>query len=215
MKTINIIKKNRKYFSISIAPNNFLCNLLIDDNSKDLTTGEHVLYLTDISVTTKYGTDYKFKLTCSEEKTKGAGICTLKHDNWNKFLVERCRELNGIWDSEKEIWVFSGIIRDQVEELEDFWNTGYRPRKIKINKAIYSDAEPLYIEGYTIAVGSGRDSGAKNTPVVTVLKGGFTTVGSIKNWSVKAEEGTIIIIELSDGVVNLLDRDIFTVNDVT
>lgn len=71
MKTIklNIVKKNRVYFKC-INDKGYEVKLKITPDSENLTIGEHILNVRDVSVRTKYGTDIIFELITQDALNK-------------------------------------------------------------------------------------------------------------------------------------------------
>lgn len=94
MQTFNIIKRNRKYFAAQ-TKSGHKCRILIDSNSEKLELGTQELVVSDISIKSKFGVDLIFKLQCSVDEQKEAGIRTLTHFKYNSELVARCKELGG------------------------------------------------------------------------------------------------------------------------
>lgn len=203
MKTFTLIKKNRVYFAAKI--NGYSAKLVIDDNSKELELGEHSLELEDISVRTKYGTDLIFKLSAPVEAQKEAGICTLKPAQFNHLMLSECRKLGGVWESDLGVWVFSGIIADEVEDLEERFND-LATYKVKFLKGWSIGQKPFSILGVDLACATGRDSGASNARGLIVLNGGFSSGGSMKNWTTRVSEKTVIIFQFPRALVKDLEK---------
>lgn len=189
MDKIILEKKNRKYFAATKA--GYKCKVLIDEMSENLELGEHELALEDMSVRSKYGTDLIFKVKGDPLKEmQELGVCTLRHDRYNRDLVKRCHELNGKWDGTEQAWVFSASVDDLVQELDDKYNTDVQMYDIELD--VSGHAEPYYLCGYKIAEAWGRDSGAKLADGVILLSGKVRSGGSMKNWTTRVE-GTIRI----------------------
>lgn len=200
MKTFNILKKNRKYFAATCG--NYKCKILIDQNSDDLPIGESTLEVEDISVRTKYGTDLIFKLAASMGEQADAGICTLKTDGFNADLVEKCRALDGKYDKSEQVWVFSGLVSEEVEKLDEKYNSDKVAVSLTFTEyhSVYHDAVSIF--GFPLARAFGRDSGAIKQDGVAVLSGGFRSGGSAKNWRTCVEEGTVIRMYLPNLLLN-------------
>jgi hypothetical protein len=77
MQTFNIIKRNRKYFAAQ-TKSGHKCRILIDSNSEKLELGMQELVVLDISIKSKFGMDLIFKLQCSVDEQKEAGICMFR-----------------------------------------------------------------------------------------------------------------------------------------
>lgn len=188
-KTFNIIKKNRKYFAATV--NGYKCKILIDDNSQALEVGEHELIVDDMSKRTKYGTDLIFKLAADAKEQQEAGIVTLSHHAYNSKLVAKCRAMGGRWDAESDCWVFSELVEDKVEELDDIYNSDLVAVEITALDDIYEGKAPVTFCGYTIARAYGRDSGAKLGDGVSHISGSIYSGGSMKNWKSGVKEGSV------------------------
>ncbi len=122
-------------------------------------------------------------------------------------LVDSCKQLGGRWDAETKAWIFSGIVSEQVEALDDYYNTGYREYKITLKDEVYGLRSSAYIAGYRVAIAHGRDSGATLEDGIILLSGRIRSGGSMKNWTTEVEEGSVIIIKLSEAVANELSED--------
>ncbi len=205
MKAFEVLKKNRKYFAA--RTNGYPCKILIDEHSENLEPGVHELEVDDISVKSKYGTDLIFKLKASVETIKEAGICSLIHPRYNEKLVEECKRLGGKWDAEAKAWIFSGIVSEQVEALDDYYNSGYSEYKVTLAKEICGARGPVRIAGYKIASAYGRDSGARLDDGIILLSGGVVSGGSMKNWTTEIKKGSEIILKLSQAVASELSDD--------
>ncbi len=190
MKTFEIIKKNRKYFSAKT--NGYKCKILIDDYSSNLELGIQELEVDDISVRSKYGVDLIFKLSASAEDIKDAGICTLKTDFYNTVLLGECRDLGGKWDDQEKAWIFSGLVEKEVEDLDIKYNSEMIGIEILFNSECSEWQEAINLAGFNLAKASGRDSGAKVFGNISVIEKGFTSGGSVKNWTTRVTEGTVI-----------------------
>jgi hypothetical protein len=194
MQTFNIIKKNRKYFAAKLGK--YPCKILIDSRSESLTTGEHALEVDDISVRSKYGIDLIFKLKADLAVQAAAGICTLRTKLYNKIMVEECRNLGGKWDKEQGAWIFSGIVSEEVEILDERYNSSLIAVELTAVDDIGQHNEAVSFLGYTLATAYGRDSGAKLADGVALIRGQVGSGGSMKNWRTVVESGTVLRMEL-------------------
>lgn len=205
MKTFVIIKKNRKYFAAETG--GYKCKILIDENSKDLEEGKHELEVDDISIRTNYGTDLIFKLSGSVTEQKEAGICTLQHGMYNKKLLEECRKLNGKWDKSSEAWVFSGLVEDQVEALDEKYNSELVAVELTFNDYTSAHTDSVDFCGIPLAKAWGRDSGAKLGEWVSLISGKIYSGGSMKNWRTCIEEGTIMRLYVPEALLDEIDLE--------
>lgn len=194
MQEFNIIKKNRKYFAATTG--GYKCKVLIDKNSESLALGNHNLEVEDISVRSKYGTDLIFKLSASVEDIEDAGICTLRHGKFNSVLVKEARKLGGKYDHEEGAWVFSGIVNDEVEALDEIFNSDLITIELTFNDTFFSSQGAVEIFGYTVAKATGRDSGAITPDGIAFIKGRAGSGGSMKNWGTKIEDGSVVRLQV-------------------
>lgn len=210
MKTFEIIKKNRKYFSAKIG-GKIPCKILIDSNSENLEIGNHQLLVDDISVRSSYGTDLIYKLSAAANDVASAGITTLRTPFYNKDLVNECKKLGGSWDAKTRAWIFSGIVADKVEELDEIYNSSLIPVEITFDRCVRACCEAVFLAGFKIAAATGRDSGAKMAEGVALIEGDVDSGGSMKNWVTSINEGTKIRMEVPE----LLIQDLFSQHYIT
>lgn len=210
MKTFNITKKNRKYFAATLE-NRYDCKILIDPNSERLELGVQELEVEDISVRTKYGTDLIFKLSAPANAQKSAGICTLKTPMYNAKMVEICHKLGGKWDGTAQSWVFSALVEDKVEELDEKYNSALVALEIKVIETFYEYESAATIAGFTIARAYGRDSGAKIGDGISFIEGKPGSGGSRKNWATVIKEGTVFRMQIPEGCIPDIETHYFEV----
>ena len=204
MTPFTLLKKNRKYFAAIVKGHK--AKIIIDSNSEDLPLGEHTLDLEDKSVRTKYGTDLIFELKGSAKEQQDAGICTLTAP-YNTLLVEQCRELGGKWDGQASTWVFSGLISDQIEELEALYSEDMTPVQITALEQCEGYQDPVTCAGVVIARASGRDSGAELGHDIAKVSGSINSGGSVKNWKTIVKEGSVFRFMMPKGLIELVDTD--------
>ena len=210
MKTLTIIKRNRKYFSAKLE-NKYECKILIDENSEALEIGEHQLEVDDISVRSKYGTELIFKLSAPADQQKDAGICTLRAP-FNKNLTNACHKLGGKWDGNEKAWIFTGLVSDQVEELDEKYNSKLIGIEVSVLRDYYEHTAPIYIAGFEIAKAFGRDSGAKLADGIAIISGKKPySCGSMKNWATEIAEGTVFRMQMPELCLGDIDTETFQV----
>jgi hypothetical protein len=189
-KLLTIIKKNRKYYAAT--DNGYKCKVLIDTNSEALEPGEQELMLEDISVRTKYGTDIIYKLAVSVTEQEQASICTLKHQFFNVLLVEQCRNLGGRWDKEGNVWVFSSIVDDKVQELDELFNSEVLNAEVEVLNSVRQKTSAYCLFGIPIARAFDRDGGAKLCEGVALISGEIKSSGSRNNWNTEICENSVL-----------------------
>jgi hypothetical protein len=198
--SVEIVKKNRKYFAIKMQ-NGFECKLLIDENSEKLEIGKQDLMLDDISIRTKYGTDVIYKMS-GAEKSSGK-IITLSHEYYNSDLVDQCKKLGGKWDGEIKSWVFDMIVADKVEELDMLYNDNVVTVEIIAKEDLSKCQDSVKFCGYTLSKAKGRDSGAILGDGIAMINGNISSGGSVKNWRSLISAGSTFRLKISK---NLLDK---------
>jgi DNA-binding Xre family transcriptional regulator len=204
--TLDIIKKNRKYFACTNS-NGYKCKLVIDANSENLETGRHELLVDDISVRSKYGTDLIYKLSSSSNSQKNAGITTLQHHTYNSKLVDECRKLGGKWDADEKVWLFNGIVENEVEELDYKYNSELINVKLTALDDICEYHSGVEVVGHTIARAYDRDGGATLQEGVALVSGTVTSGGSRKNWTTVVREGAVIKMQIPQNLISEIDSD--------
>jgi len=191
MQTFNIIKRNRKYFAAQ-TKSGHKCRILIDSNSEKLELGTQELVVSDISIKSKFGVDLIFKLQCSVDEQKEAGIRTL----YNSELVARCKELGGKWDVLSKCWFFSGLVEEEVDELDYLYNSELVGVELTATRDIGRIKSPVSFLGYPLAAAKSRDYGATLESDVALIKGRATSGGSYKNWETVIESGTVLRLHI-------------------
>lgn len=184
--TLDIVKKNRVYFKC-LNERGYEVKLKITSQSENLPLGKQELLVKDCSVRTKYGTDIIYDL---EDIVKNDSIVTLKHDKYNRLLVEQCKNLGGRWDAEEKAWVFSAIVADKVEELDYLINTDIVNIEITAKEDRWGEKGAVHFCGYRIAIAQSRDSGATLCDGVAMITGAIKSGGSMKNWGTEVSAGS-------------------------
>ena len=167
--------------------------------------GEHTLLLNDVSVKSKFGTDRIYEL-CGKVKTNE--IVSLQHDLYNQNLVNECRNLGGKWDVESKTWIFSDIVKDKVNELDELFNGEKVAVEITAITQCLKECGPIAFLGYTIAKAFGRDSGARIGDSVCLISGKISSGGSMKNWSTKIEEGSVFRLKVAKGLLDVYESKV-------
>ena len=194
-KKFVVLNRARKYFAAT--QKGYKCKILIDLNSENLELGEQELLVDDISVKSKYGTDYIYKLAGEAVEQKTGGICTLKH-RYNSDLVDECRNLAGQWDAIQKVWVFSAIVQDKVDELDEIYNSEEIVVEIQALNDFEKRKKPVDFCGYPVARATGRDSGAKIGDDVALIEGSISSSGSFVNWCTYVKKDTIFRLSVPE-----------------
>lgn len=118
---------------------------------------------------------------------------------YNSEFVTGAKLFHGIWKN--PCWVFDHHYEEQVRKLcRDVYGTdGSNAPDIVTIQARFSpasnkDKAAIEVFGWTVARAWGRDTGIILGKGVVLLKGGFRSGGSIKNWQTQAEEDTEVLI---------------------
>jgi len=208
MALFNILKRNRKYFAAT--KNGYKCKILIDENSESLENGEIMLAVDDISVRSKYGTDLIYRLSASAQQQSVADICTLRAP-YNANLVSRCRELGGVWDSDQSAWIFPGFVADEIEKLDEKYNSEPTDIELEFNETASKREGPVCLAGFKLAESFGRDSGAKLEPGIAMISGGIASGGSRKNWKTVIRQGTRLRLTVPLDCVGDFDTSVVSI----
>ena len=201
---IKIIKKNRKYYAAKLK-NGCKAKVVIDTYSANLELGEQELLLDNISVKTKWGTDLIYKLRAPAEAQKEAGVTTLTAD-YNSVLIEKCRMLGGNWDKEAQAWTFSDLVADEVEKLDEKYNSISVAIEIAINEELWQGKGPVELAGIKIAQAWGRDSNAKLGQGIALLAGSIGSGGSWKNWGTEVHKGSVIRLNVPELLIEDIEN---------
>ena len=189
---LNLIKKNRAYFKCE-AENGYEVKLKITPESENLELCWHDLCVKDVSIRTKYGTNVIYEL---EGKIENEKLVMLQHDTYNIHLVKACKNLGGRWDAEAKAWAFPHFVENEVDELDYIYNSQKVVVTLTASDSCSDLCSPISFCGYTIATAWGRDTGAKLADNVSLLKGDARSGGSMKNWTTRLIEGSIVKIEV-------------------
>ncbi len=191
MKTLKfeVLKKNRKYFDC--RQNGFKCKLKITPLSEHLKPGVHELTVQDVSIRTDYGTTIIFDMVYEKNPEPDAFIPFSA--DYNRFLVQKARELSGKWDSKLKRWVFASKFKKEIQELEDTFCKNFVGVIVtaKKNFSVFNDV--LTFAGYSIAKAEIRGADDLETRIFDDVK---LTIGEILSiWNnnqteIKVKEGT-------------------------
>ncbi|RPF03758.1 hypothetical protein [Vibrio crassostreae] len=192
LKILNLKKKNRVWFAAEVKGSKckYKCKLKIDDLSKELELGEHMLDVEDISSENQWGKDLKFCLTKKADEREENDILHV-YMRYNSYSIKHIHQLGGVWDKNTELWAFSRLVESEVEELERFFKSPLIPIEVNLPTSLEIKEGGFYCLGYSVAYANGRDSGAKITKDAFVVKGGFSSGGSKKHWVTIGEKGTV------------------------
>lgn len=201
-------KKNRKYFA-AVNKNGFSVKILIDEASEALECSETVqtLRVIDMSLRSKYGVDVIYRLASDILVDAWKKPVLLKAD-YNLYLVEKCRQLGGKWDSQEKLWAFSSLVANEVEELDYLFNGPMAAIEIKAKSDRVGSQDAVRFIGYKICEATGRDSGAQLAPGVSCISGDFDSSGSMKNWVTKVNEGSVFRLHVSKPWLDLMREQI-------
>lgn len=194
---LNLIKKNRIYFACK-TETGYEVKLRITEASKDLPLGEHELLVEDASVRTKYGTDIIYVL----HSAVNSNSKIILKSQFNYWLVNKCKKLGGKWDSEDKVWVFSDVVKDEVEELDFIYNSELVSIELTAAKNLQSICDSISFLGYDIVTATGRDSGAVPCDGVSFMSGEISSGGSHANWQTFMEAGTKVRLKVPVELLN-------------
>lgn len=201
--TLEIVKKNRVYFKAVV--NGYEVKLRITPESADLEPGIHTLLVNDESVKTKYGTDVIYSVA-STKRADSKKIMTFQHSPYNSIASDKCKKLGGKWDADAKSWVFSDLVEDEVEKIDEMFNFDSLNVEITAKREIYAGKGPVEFLGYTIARAFGRDSGAKLGDGVSQISGKIYSCGSVNNWATEIKEGSVFRLHVSSKLLEEFDE---------
>lgn len=119
---------------------------------------------------------------------------------YNADFVSGAKRLGGKWSS--PYWIFPAEVLTDVRRLlvevygEDDRAQAKRVRLRVLVEALIDEGGQgdVVVGGRQLARAYGRDSGAKLGEDIVVLKGGFSSGGSRKNWCITFKVGTVVDI---------------------
>lgn len=115
-------------------------------------------------------------------------------------MPSRAKSLGGKFRRSDQAWVFDPRDADHVREMAlDIYGTDGSETALADLRVTVSDEEPwvsrsreaLYVGAIQVARAYGRDSGGKLGDGVIQLEGRIRSGGSMKNWDVRASEGSV------------------------
>jgi hypothetical protein len=115
---LEIVKRGRIYYHC--LENGYKARLKVNEHSEKLEVGKnHLLLVNDLSIKTKWGTDRVYELSRGGQEK--ASVITLKF-KYNEHIIEFCKQYGGRFDPETKAWMFSDIVKDEVEKLDEYIN---------------------------------------------------------------------------------------------
>jgi len=117
--------------------------------------------------------------------------------DYSPVLPSRAKKISGRWDPSQKVWIFPLAAEPQVEALyRDVYGEWDTPTETvsllcRVEQKNSVGKDSICLSGRVIATANGRDSGARTAPGVIVIKGGFSSGGSVKNWTTDVENGTV------------------------
>lgn len=137
---------------------------------------------------------------------------------YNTRFVSAAKTRSGKWSNPE--WVFDGRDEQWLRDtcLAVYGTDGVTSVETVTLRVTFVEGyreghSPVMAAGRVVARATGRDSGAKLGDGVILLKGSFTSGGSVKNWTTVAREGTVVLLrdvprEWADKLVTASDDHI-------
>ena len=123
---------------------------------------------------------------------------------YNTDFVARIKKCGGRWDSAKRVWAVSVDALDAARKamMDVYGETDEAPAGELVTLVVNFPKgynlgftvvlrAPLMVAGKVIASASGRDSGARVGDDAAFIAGGPKSGGSVKNWRVEVEPGSV------------------------
>ena len=130
----------------------------------------------------------------------------------NLKAIAKFKKMGGKWDGSE--WIAPKLAKKEFDEIKKEFYEDLIVVEIKSNIDEYlpgdmwGELHVRVIGGYLIAKVWGRDSGARISDDVAVIKGNFTSGGSIKNYVCQHEDEMIIRLEVSRNALKYLDEEV-------
>lgn len=119
--------------------------------------------------------------------------------DYNRKFVAAAKRCGGKWN--EPAWVFDVRDIDDVRAMcrEHYGFDDQSPPELVDIEIYWENAARVYTApitygGIQIARAYGRDSGAKMADGVKIIDGGFSSGGSMKNWTTTCQPGTRVLI---------------------
>src|SRR6185312_5861165 len=119
---------------------------------------------------------------------------------FNEDFVAKAKRVGGRWNGDQRAWIFDERDQQRVRDLcfDVYGQDGIRSDLCSVEVVFEAGDSnccgPLTVCGRTIARARGRDSGATLGDGVVCLKGGFSSGGSMKNWTTQTRNGATVLI---------------------
>lgn len=105
-------------------------------------------------------------------------------------------DLGGSWDKESQAWIFPGFVADEVDELDEIFNSDPVTIEITAITEIRKRCASIDFIGRRICKAFSRASGARIETDIALVSGYATSGGSYKNWETILEEGAVLRLQM-------------------
>lgn len=135
---------------------------------------------------------------------------------YNPSFIKRAKEIRGKYNGADSIkaWEFPVESKSKLDSLlSTIYGTtdGSVSEKVAVRltflETVIAEQDSIIIAGRIIAIGRGRDTGAKCGRDITFDEGNMGTDGSRKNWHTFIEEGSVFeVFEFEKAALKQLDK---------
>lgn len=188
MREFDVLEKNEHYYVCSKGRG--YCQIIIDENSRNLPLGKIMLHTEDISDRYIHQTKGSiFRLILPYEKQNDIQICTLKTKRNNIFTYKRCLQLGGKWAPILGEWVFSASIKKEVDKLGEILNSENMYIEASFEETITQIDKPLTLFGFPLIKSTGPNGD------VRLYAGMKLTQGELAKFKTSSGEKSIILAQ--------------------
>jgi len=195
---LEIVKKGRIYYHC--LENGYQARLKINEHSEKLEVGKnHLLLVNDLSVKTKWGTDRVYELSRGGQEK--ASVVTLKF-TYNEHIIGFCKQYGGRFDPETKAWMFSDIVKDEVEKLDECINHNLITVELmasdKCFKKVSESNQAFTFCGYTVFYHNKYENTLSPSENVAILEGDLQRFRQDGDLYLRATEGSRFRMKVSE-----------------
>jgi hypothetical protein len=182
------------------------CLIELDEASKNLELGEHILQVENTNVkidTVKKQFKCKlqglptFKLIADDPTV----VVSLKIERFNKNYISACRNAGGLYCNVTKQWSFKSEKQKEIFYLKRIYESEERVFEIDISNALSLANQTLDLLGYPVARYNPETDNVQLSPSLAIMQGQIVVRGDRDNKFVVANSGTVVRVLMPHLVV--------------
>lgn len=126
------------------------CRIIVDENSQNLPLGKLMLNAEDISDRYLHQNKATVFRLIQPFQDPNIQIYTLMTKQYNIFTYKRCIQLGGKWEPILKEWVFSSLMKDKVDKLNDIINSEKIYIEALFEETVSQINKPLTLYGFPL-----------------------------------------------------------------